>query len=83
MVACSDADRGSPALASGLSEVPFYSWFGPTGVVHQGTSPRTVVCDDEDQEAARNSGLTLLIFDGSEWLLLGSSASRSSLNNPS
>jgi hypothetical protein len=36
MAACGGADRGSPEPASGLSEVPFYSRFGPTGPAHRG-----------------------------------------------
>jgi hypothetical protein len=36
MVACSGMDRGSPEPASGLSEVPFYSRFEPTGAAHRG-----------------------------------------------
>jgi hypothetical protein len=36
MAACGGADRGSPEPASGLSEVSFYLWFGPTRAVHLG-----------------------------------------------
>jgi hypothetical protein len=36
MVACGGADMGSLEPASGLSEVPFYSRFGPTGAAHRG-----------------------------------------------
>jgi hypothetical protein len=33
--ACGRVDKGSPELASELSEVPFYMRFGPMGAAHR------------------------------------------------
>jgi hypothetical protein len=59
MAACGGVDRGSPESGS-LKRI-------------EGNSPRTVVCEGGDREVAHNGGLTLLSFDGGEWLLLSSS----------
>jgi hypothetical protein len=40
----------------------------------EGNSPWTIMCDSGDRKVARNSGLTLPSFDGSERLLLSSSS---------
>jgi hypothetical protein len=73
MVTCGGADRGSPEPVSELSEVPFYTQFGPTGRHIERNSPRLVVCGCGDREVARNGGLTLMSFDSGERLLLSSS----------